>query len=427
MLIFIDLLKQIIADVQTSGGAVVERSKPSPELLQKLKQHALYQITQEKADNWVLLEWFTEGFLDEYLRICSVHLRKIGIDDDDLAYRVLAKVVDQTISYRSNNHRRERARNFEDQLASSLILIWDQMGDEQTIAYTMAQERWLINWDYQNSSWTATGLGKLFLELSPLQAVIFLLSIDVFFSTGIRDFRHLHRDILRSLLHPSPQRDYDPPLLPFHRDLLHRLGIIQEVNQFDSDDYKLTPVGKIALRRLLNEDNPLRDAVSSLIENEELGFTFKGSSNEMNETLSVVGQTHLLNKADRESVGISIQLYQASKYLESLRVLYPSIEAVVNQMLINAGQLPEQFRGIVSKTQWLEKGGYIPSDISNAIEIFTGRNRVLHGNFSPPEDYVFPLSLLAFRYLRRLILEYQPNGNASIEPEITIFSQATDG
>lgn len=76
-------------------------------------------------------------------------------------------------------------------------------------------------------------------------------------------------------------------------------------------------------------------------------------------------------------------------------------------MLIRAGQQPEQFRGLVDKARWLERNGCIPPDAANAIEIFTGRNRVLHRNFSPPEDYVFPLCLLAFRYLRRLLLEYR--------------------
>ena len=96
--------------------------------------------------------------------------------------------------------------------------------------------------------------------------------------------------------------------------------------------------------------------------------------------------------------------------MESLRILFPSIEAIINDMLTNAGEQPTQFRGLVNKAQWLEQHNIIPTDVSNAMEVFTGRNKVVHGNFSPPSDYVFPLCLLAFRYLRRLLTEYTPQG-----------------
>lgn len=102
MLRFVDFLKQIVADVHISGGAVIERSKPSPDLLQRLREYALNQIAEGKTKNWVLMEWFTEGYFDEYIRVCSVHLQKIGVKDTGLIYRVLVKVIDQTISSESN-------------------------------------------------------------------------------------------------------------------------------------------------------------------------------------------------------------------------------------------------------------------------------------------------------------------------------------
>lgn len=407
MLSFVDSLKQIIADVQTTGGAVVERIVPSPDLLQRLRECAVQRIAKTKSRRVALLEWFTEGFFDEYVRACVIHLHKLGVVDDDLTYRIITKVIELALSTGAHRWGRE-AEDFEEQLAFSLDEIWAQMGDEQTLAYTSAQERWLIASDYQESHWKTTSLGRLFLELSPVQAATFLLSIDTLFSTGEHDFHHIGATVLRDILHSQPVSIEIPRLIPLHRDVLTRLGILQEFDRHHPNRVQLTPVGKIVLRRVLDKDNPLRDAASSLIETEELGDVFKGSASEINDVLELMNQSELIDNANRESITTSVQLYQAGKYLDSLRVVYPSIEAIVNSMLVRAGEQPDRFRGLVSKVQWLEQHEIIPPDVSSAVEVFTGRNRVLHGNFSPPADYVFPLCLLAFRYLRRLITEYRP-------------------
>jgi hypothetical protein len=267
MLSFVDSLKKVIADIQITGGASVEHSTPSSSLLQKLREYAL-QRAENRAPEWTLLEWFTEGFFDEYVRVCVVHLRKLGISDDNLVFKLIAKVVDSQLSAKVHRWGRKEG-DFEERLALSLIDIWEQMGDEQTLIYTFAQERWLIAWDHQKSHWKATSLGQLLLELSPVQAATFLLSIDTLFSTGRHDFRHISAEVLNSLLHFQPD-EYEPfHLIPVHRDILTRLGILREPDDYVRDRIELTPIGKIVLRRVLDKDNPLRDAALALIETEE--------------------------------------------------------------------------------------------------------------------------------------------------------------
>jgi hypothetical protein len=198
--------------------------------------------------------------------------------------------------------------------------------------------------------------------------------------------------------------------LPYpHQNLLTRLGILFiEFDVNPADPIYVTPIGQTVLRAVLSHDNPFRDAALAIIRTEEVGGTFNESATEINEILQLVNQTHLINQANRESIETGVQLYGTRKYLNSLRVIYPSIEAIINTMLIEAGEVPERFRGLVAKAQRLEQQGIIPYDVAHAMEVFTGRNTVVHGNFSPPEDYVFPLCLLAFRYLRRLLTEYHP-------------------
>ena len=407
MLDFIESLKQIISNVQSTGGAVIERNTPSADLLQRLREYALGRLAETSTKGWILEEWFTEGLFNEYVRVSVIHLSKIGIVDNDFIYRVLVKVIDSIIP--SDKQSRDRgSKDFEEQIANSLIMIWDFMGDDQTRNYTFAQERWLISWDYQQSCWKPTSLGKFLLELSPVQAATFLLSIDTLFSKGVRDFRHISPKVLKGLLSPriNANEDVRPDLIPIHRDILYRIGILTELNEYD-DSFELTPAGKIVVRRVLDKDNPLRDVASDLIETEELGELFRGSASEIDQVLQLVKQNSLVDKANRESINTSVQLYQSRKYLESLRILYPSIESIINNMLVKVGERPENFAGLAQKTRYLEQQGIIPPDVSSAVEVFTGRNRVLHGNFSPPEDYVFPLCLLAFRYLRRLLTEYK--------------------
>ncbi len=410
MLSFVDALKQIIVNIQTTGGMTIERTLPSPQLLQELREYAVQHLA-ETTSIYQLEEWFTEGYFDEHVRVCVVHLYKLGITQDDRAYHLISKVIDAILR---DSYRIQDKKNFETQLVSSLTIVWDDMGDEQTYLYTAAQSRWLISWDYQKSQWKATGLGRVFMELSAIQAAIFFLSIDALFVTGKRDFRHISEYALNHLqsLHSDTKEPAEEPLeflLYPHQNLLTQLGILftdSDENTFNP--IHVTPIGQTVLRAVLSQDNPFRDTALAIIQTEEVGGTFNESASEINEILHLANQTHLIDQANRESIETGVQLYRTRRYLNSLRVIYPSIEAIINTMLIEAGEVPERFRGLVDKAQRLEQQGIIPYDVAHAMEVFTGRNTVVHGNFSPPEDYVFPLCLLAFRYLRRLLTEYHP-------------------
>jgi hypothetical protein len=299
MLSFVDALKQIIANIQATGGMTIERTLPSPQLLQELREYAVQRLA-EATSIYQLEEWFTEGYFDEHVRVCVVHLHKLGISQDDRAYHLISKVIDAIVR-------------------------------------------------------------------------------DSF---GIQDKKNFETQLVGILFTDSDENTFNP---------IH-----------------VTPIGQAVLRAVLSQDNPFRDTALAIIQTEEVGGTFNESASEINEILHLVNQTNLIGQANRESIETGVQLYRTRRYLDSLRVIYPSIEAIINTMLIEAGEVPERFRGLVDKAQRLEQQGIIPYDVAHAMEVFTGRNTVVHGNFSPPEDYVFPLCLLAFRYLRRLLTEYHP-------------------
>ena len=63
MLSFVDALNELIADTQTTGGAIIEHHRPSPELLQRLREDAFQCLAEVEAEQDVLIDWFTEGAL----------------------------------------------------------------------------------------------------------------------------------------------------------------------------------------------------------------------------------------------------------------------------------------------------------------------------------------------------------------------------
>lgn len=409
MLRFVDTLKQIIADTQATGGMTIERASPSPQLLQRLRAYAV-QCLAEATSVYPLEEWFIEGAFDEHVRVCIVHLQKLGISQDDQTYQLISKVIDAVMR---ENHRVKDERNFEAQLIRSLTIVWEDMGDDQTFLYTLAQSRWLISWDYQKSLWKPTGLGRMFMELSAVQAATFFLSIDTSLAAGKRDFHYISEYMLRYLqsLDSGKKEPVNELMLHYHQNMLIRLGIIfrdSDTETIREDMLSVTPIAKTIFRTILSQDNPFSDTALAIIRTEEFGGTFNTFGSEINEILRMVDQTDLVDRTNQESIHTSIQLYHAKKYLNSLRVVYPSIEAIMNTMLIKAGEVPERFSGLVAKAQCLERQGIIPYDVSHAMEVFTGRNKVVHGNFSPPDEYVHPICIHAFLYLRRLLTEYHP-------------------
>lgn len=409
MLSFVDSIKYIIYDVQATGGAMIQRTPVSHSLLQRFREYAVEQLSaSQTAGKYELLEWFNEGMLEEYVRACTIYLQKLGISDEQRVFDLISRVI--YFSVHRGNEPLQQIHSFDGRLLNALIDVWDQLGDDQTVAYMFAQNRWLISWSYVEGRWKVTGLGLLFLELPPAQAISFLLIIDMLCSTGKHDFRHISREALREVYSLQSDSSEFDDLMPYHREILSRLGILEESDDYHLDRVNLTALGKVAIERALARDHPLRDVVKSLFAAEELGNSFQGSLSEINDVVRIARLSNLVDEANRKSVETCAQLFSMGKYLDSLRIIYPSIESVVNAMITQAGEQAVHFRGLTNKVEWLAHQKLIPSDVSSAIEVITRRNKVLHGNFAPPDDYIYPLCLLAFRYLRRLIISFESKG-----------------
>jgi hypothetical protein len=137
---------------------------------------------------------------------------------------------------------------------------------------------------------------------------------------------------------------------------------------------------------------------------------FGGSDTEVDLLRNQV-TSEALDTGARESVLRAIELYSKGSYTPAARILFPSIEAAANRMLRLAGENPtdqKAFPGLARKLAKLEERKMIPSDLSKAIDIAHGRNKVLHGEYEPTDqEYAYPLCVAGFIYLRRMLSEFE--------------------
>lgn len=118
--------------------------------------------------------------------------------------------------------------------------------------------------------------------------------------------------------------------------------------------------------------------------------------------------TGVLGEPELMQVRLAKQHFQEGHYGPALCLVCPVIEGAVSEMVLRAGLQSNPFVGLSAQTRLLSDHGILPSDMCQAGEVFTTRNLACHGAIRLPPECVYPLCLLAFLYLDRLITEYNP-------------------
>jgi hypothetical protein len=409
MLSFVEQLKDVIYGVEQTGGDPLERLIPAPPLIERLKVHALEILekiptAQNYSISGFLLEEFNEGFFDEGVRISNIFLNKLGITDIKQIEEILKGASEKRILryFRSMTTRYPEAGdygNLEDALMTSVAEIWEEGGTEVSRTYAYAKQRALITWNYREGHWSVTNLGRFFLELNAFHAICFLLTIDMCLSTGRHDHCHLSRDQLQNILEPESERHYH--LIPIHRLNLQWMGILSE--RYLSGQTPQTPLGKKALEYVLSENNLMIDTVILSLQAEEQGWTYSGLKLEIQKLESILNSS-LIDNTNQKSIQNALSLCKNGQYIDGLKILFPCIEGIINRMLQEIGKQPDKYLGWKNKVEYLVSEGVIPLDVATAIEIITGRNKTLHGQFEPPDpEYAYPLFQMAIVYLHRML------------------------
>jgi len=112
-----------------------------------------------------------------------------------------------------------------------------------------------------------------------------------------------------------------------------------------------------------------------------------------------------VNIATRRTIESGLQEFYRGNYVSSVRILYPAIEEIANQKLLENGVEPTTFRGLADKLNHLKNLGKVDDDLVQSIKITNERNPVLHGNYNPlKQELVKPLCYSSITFLAELIV-----------------------
>jgi hypothetical protein len=123
MLSFTEQLKELIQDVETRGGSPVQKISPPPELMLKLKGYVIKRLREQPEPlsqnlEFFLLEEFNEGFFEEGIRVCLIHLGEMGITDQEEVSHILHKVIDRRLEMMlGKGDERHRSTHYADKIS----------------------------------------------------------------------------------------------------------------------------------------------------------------------------------------------------------------------------------------------------------------------------------------------------------------------
>jgi hypothetical protein len=168
----------------------------------------------------------------------------------------------------------------------------------------------------------------------------------------------------------------------------------------------ITDFGRRILVKTSANLDVLRDVIMLLTESEVGGFHFLGSTDLIEQVKERTRTSRSLIQDQRASVETAVNLFMTGHYLDSLRIFYSNIEAVLNLALMKIGLRPEDFAGMKPKLEKLEKEKVLSSKLSSWLEVVTSRNKVLHGNIVEDDAaLVKPLFFFIGTFWNRLVEE----------------------
>nr|WP_319571730.1 hypothetical protein [uncultured Draconibacterium sp.] len=138
------------------------------------------------------------------------------------------------------------------------------------------------------------------------------------------------------------------------------------------------------------------DEISSINDNVE---------NELIKELNILKSS--LEENIKTNITSGIDEYKKQNYVNSVRLIYPTIENISNLILSAKGENPtdrSKYKGLQDKIIKLKNLNCIENDLVEAITINKPRNSVLHGQFNPSLNrLVHPLCISSMTYLNEII------------------------
>ncbi len=412
---FVSDLKHILWSIDASGGNPAVYVTPNHDLLAKLRQHVFETASNKNIsldEDDQQFSSFFEDLLDNErferrTRYCITRLREFIVPETEFfAYisQALDIVIERSQEYRQSRKAQRRSaatlRSLLVEEIAKCFEVWYHPSD--VFFYDFAIEHQLAAFDYTDYKWRLSSVGQYALKLSPFEAIIFLCALEISLGRRSTSSRYLNLQTLERLLKPQPPGGTHRRKHERYPTSLRWYGIMDTF----SEEPTITDIGMRILAKVSANLEVLRETILLLTESEVGGFHYSENADLINQIKERTKTSKSVVQDQRDSIDSAVTLFMTGHYLDSLRLFYSNIEAVLNLALAKVGSRPEDFSGMKSKIERLEKEKVVSSKLSTWLEVVTSRNKVLHGNIVEDDaELVKPLFYFIAAFWNRLIEE----------------------
>jgi hypothetical protein len=410
---FVNDLKHILWSIKSVGGNSAIYVAPDYELLKKLRSN-FFETTHSHNiaitdENWQRTNFFedvlsTDRF-ERRIRYCIIKLREFGIFETEY-FGYISKALDIALEKnkrKSKPRQRQVMLNFHSLLTEEIAKcfeIWYYPAEIQL--YEVATEHQLVYFDYDTQKWRLSSVGHYVLKLSPFEVIIFLCALEIVLGRKGTNNRYLNMQTLEKLLGLQTEGNSRQRHNGRYPISLRWYGIMDTF----SEEPTITELGTRILAKVSSSLDVLRDTILLLTESEVSGFHYSESVDLINQIKERTRSSKSIAQDQKNSIDSAVTLFMTGHYLDSLRLFYSNIEAVLNLALEEKGLRSDNFSGMKSKIEKLEKEKILSSKLSTWLEVVTSRNKVLHGNIIEDDaELVKPLFYFIGAFWSRLVEE----------------------
>lgn len=411
---FVSDLKHTLWNIDTTGGNAAVYVTPNHDLLAKLRRHIFETVGEQDIsvgeDDWRNSSFFGDVLDNERferrIRYCIIRLREFNVSETEFfAYisQALSIVLERSQKYgKTRKSQRQSTTTLQSLFVEEIAKcfeIWYYPSD--VFHYDFATEHQLATFDYADYKWKLSSIGHYLLKLSPFEAIVFLCASEIVLGRKGTSSRYLNQQTLERLLNPQASntqwrhRERYPISLRWY-------GVMDTF----SEEPAITDLGMRILAKVSVNLEGLRETILLLTESEAGGFHYSESADLIKQIKERTRTSKSIVQGQKESIDSAVTLFMNGHYLDSLRLFYSNIEAVLNLALARTGARPEDSSGMKSKIEKLEKEKVLSSKLSTWLEVVTSRNKVLHGNIVEDDaELVKPLFYFIAAFWSRLIEE----------------------
>ncbi len=332
-------------------------------LNRRLREYFITQLRtrKDKYAAQIFNKQIRRGELDKVLNDAYQYLiDKCGISTGEELYRFLELLIDDILR-QQGKWKRDKREELENPVDEAIL---------QSIQYFSRGSKYenildLIEYGKQNSlfywngeKWCVTNLGLSFIKLSSMQAVKFLLLVELHQSVGKDDVWHVSQNYL-SWINTIKEYLWDYAEPPEIQQTyvgkwikrLKEMSIIEDREEYADGDYleeyprgeriKITKFGEVILKNILDSElDPLSTFVEMLYQQElnlSPDFLSYYSSSETIEGLKMLFLNSELVKGQENEIEAGLKSFQDMSYISSLKTLIPTIEGIVRNIYVDKG------------------------------------------------------------------------------------------